>query len=271
MSVKGVAIVKRRWASTGKEQSNPEEVEKLVDAGMMKEVHYHNWLSNPIMVKKHDGSWRMCVDFKDLNKACPQDGYPLPEIDWKIAQGTCKSEWETSKFKQVFVKSAEKSLPFFKTLKKCTKKNDFQWTQEAEAAFKQMKKLIAELSMLTAPKEKEELIIYLAAAKEAISTVLLTRKGGKQISTDFVSRALRGSEIKYNPMEKLVLALLSASRRLKRYFQAHAIIVITDQPIKQLLPRASIKGQILADFIVERPEEESPDEPMTEQEEIPKP
>ncbi|GJU10296.1 reverse transcriptase domain-containing protein [Tanacetum coccineum] len=351
-----------------------EEVEKLIDAGMMKEVHYHNWLSNPIMVKKHDGSWRMCVDFKDLNKACPQDGYPLPEIDWKVEylcgylfkcfldaykgyhqikmakedeekttfitnqgifcyskmpfglknveatyqrlvdkafqrqigrnlelaisempQGRAKAEWETSKFKQVFVKSAEKSLPFFKTLKKCTKKNDFQWTQEAEAAFKQMKKLIAELPMLTAPKEKEELIIYLAAAKEAISTVLMTEREGKQIPVYFVSRALRGSEIKYNPMEKLVLALLSASRRLKRYFQAHAIIVITDQPIKQLLsnseisgrmlkwkfelegydiqyrPRASIKGQILADFIVERPEEESPDEPMTEPEEIPEP
>nr|GFA78027.1 reverse transcriptase domain-containing protein [Tanacetum cinerariifolium] len=39
---------------------------------------------NPIMVKKHDGSWRMCVDFTDLNKACPQDCYPLPEIDWKV-------------------------------------------------------------------------------------------------------------------------------------------------------------------------------------------
>ncbi|GKE82409.1 hypothetical protein Tco_1552409 [Tanacetum coccineum] len=61
-----------------------EEVEKLVDAGIMKEVHYHSWLSNPVMVKKHDGSWRMCVNFKDLNKACPQEGYPLPEIDWKV-------------------------------------------------------------------------------------------------------------------------------------------------------------------------------------------
>nr|GFC15447.1 reverse transcriptase domain-containing protein [Tanacetum cinerariifolium] len=36
------------------------------------------------MVKKHDDSWRMCVDFKDLNKACLKDGYPLPEIDWKV-------------------------------------------------------------------------------------------------------------------------------------------------------------------------------------------
>ncbi|GJT08457.1 reverse transcriptase domain-containing protein [Tanacetum coccineum] len=50
----------------------------------MKEVHYHDWLSNPVMVKKHDESWRMCVDFKDLNKACPKDGYPLPKIDWKV-------------------------------------------------------------------------------------------------------------------------------------------------------------------------------------------
>ncbi|GKB19017.1 reverse transcriptase domain-containing protein [Tanacetum coccineum] len=50
----------------------------------MREVYYHDWLSNPIMVKKHDDSWRMCVDFTDLNKACPQDCYPLPKIDWKI-------------------------------------------------------------------------------------------------------------------------------------------------------------------------------------------
>nr|GEV81024.1 reverse transcriptase domain-containing protein [Tanacetum cinerariifolium] len=61
-----------------------EEVQKLVEAEIMREVYYHDWLSNPVMVRKHDGSWRMCVDFTDLNKACPQDCYPLPEIDWKM-------------------------------------------------------------------------------------------------------------------------------------------------------------------------------------------
>ncbi|GKG60948.1 hypothetical protein Tco_0616764, partial [Tanacetum coccineum] len=50
-------------------------------------------------------------------------------------------------------KSAEKSLPFFKALKKCTKKSDFQWTAKVEDAFKQMKKLIAELPTLTTPME----------------------------------------------------------------------------------------------------------------------
>ncbi|GKA44973.1 reverse transcriptase domain-containing protein [Tanacetum coccineum] len=158
-----------------------------------------------------------------------------------------------------------------------------------------MKKLIAELPMLTAPKEREELIMYLAAAKEAISAVLKTKREGKQMPVYFVSCALRGSEINYTPMEKLVLALLSISRRLKRYFQAHTIVVITDQLIKQLLsnseitkrmlkwkfelkgydiqyrPRISIKGQILADFIMERPEEESSDELMAEPEELSKP
>ncbi|GJY43460.1 reverse transcriptase domain-containing protein [Tanacetum coccineum] len=75
---------KKRGQAPERNKAIQEEVEKLVDAGIMKEVHYHNWLSNPVMVKKHDGSWRMCVDFKDLNKACPQDGYPLSEIDWKV-------------------------------------------------------------------------------------------------------------------------------------------------------------------------------------------
>ncbi|GJS00103.1 reverse transcriptase domain-containing protein [Tanacetum coccineum] len=77
---------------------------------------------------------------------------------------------------------------------------------EAEMAFKQMKKLIAELPMLTAPKEKEELIMYLAATKEAISLVLMTERDGKQMPIYFVSRVLQGSEINYTPIEKLILA-----------------------------------------------------------------
>ncbi|GJR30170.1 hypothetical protein Tco_1106402 [Tanacetum coccineum] len=75
---------KRRSKVADRNQVIQEEVKKLVDAGIMKEVHYHSWLSNPVMVKKHDDSWRMCVDFKDLNKACPKDGYPRPKIDWKV-------------------------------------------------------------------------------------------------------------------------------------------------------------------------------------------
>nr|GEY61123.1 reverse transcriptase domain-containing protein [Tanacetum cinerariifolium] len=75
---------KKRGQAPERTRAIQAEVQKLVDAGIMREVYYHDWLSNPVMVKKHDGSWRMCVDFTDLNRACPQDCYPLPEIDWKV-------------------------------------------------------------------------------------------------------------------------------------------------------------------------------------------
>ncbi|GKF07557.1 reverse transcriptase domain-containing protein [Tanacetum coccineum] len=77
-------LKKKRGQALERAKAIQAEVRKLVEAGIMREVYYHNWLSNPVMVKKHDGSWRMCVDFTDLNKACPQDCYPLPEIDWKV-------------------------------------------------------------------------------------------------------------------------------------------------------------------------------------------
>nr|GEX76723.1 reverse transcriptase domain-containing protein [Tanacetum cinerariifolium] len=77
---------KRISQAVDKNQAIQEEIRKLVDAGIMKEVHYYSWLSNPVMVKKHDDSCRICVDFKDLKKACPKDGYPLPKIDWKQAR-----------------------------------------------------------------------------------------------------------------------------------------------------------------------------------------
>ncbi|GJS23552.1 hypothetical protein Tco_0452184 [Tanacetum coccineum] len=72
---------KKRGQAANKNQAIQEEVGKLVEEGIMKEVHYHDWLSNPVMVKKHNDSWRVCVDFKDLNKSCSKDGYLLSEID----------------------------------------------------------------------------------------------------------------------------------------------------------------------------------------------
>nr|GEV45244.1 reverse transcriptase domain-containing protein [Tanacetum cinerariifolium] len=143
----------------------------------------------------------------------------------------------------------------------CTKKSDFQWTAEAEMAFKQMKKLIAELPMLTAPKEKEELIMYLAAAKEAISTVLMTERDGNQMPIYFISRALQGLKVNYTPMEKLILALVVAGRLLKWIFE------LEEHDI-HYRPRTSIKGQILADVVVERPEDDPLDTPMEDKEEL---
>nr|GEV37306.1 reverse transcriptase domain-containing protein [Tanacetum cinerariifolium] len=73
--------------------------------------------------------------------------------------------------------------------------------KRAEEAFYAMKKLIAELPTLTAPKKEEELMVYLSAANEAVSAVLLVKKEGRQAPIHYVSRTLQGAEINYPPME----------------------------------------------------------------------
>ncbi|GJY92128.1 reverse transcriptase domain-containing protein [Tanacetum coccineum] len=211
-------VRQKKRGQADRNQAIQEEVEKLVD---VEEGMFLGYKVNTKGIK-------VCLDKADailslLSPKCLKD---VQKLNGKLAS--------LNKF---LAKSVEKSLPFFKTLKKCTKKSDFHWTEEAEFAFKQMKRLIAKLSMLTAPEEKEELIVYLAAAKEAVSAVLVTEREAKQMPIYFVSRALRGTEVNYTSMEKLVLALVHASKRLKRYFQAHPIIVVTDQPIKQVLSR----------------------------------
>jgi hypothetical protein len=55
------------------------EVQRLLDATVIREVMYPKWLANTVPVKKKNGKWRMCIDFTDLNKATPKDNYPLPQ------------------------------------------------------------------------------------------------------------------------------------------------------------------------------------------------
>ncbi|GKF29938.1 reverse transcriptase domain-containing protein, partial [Tanacetum coccineum] len=114
---------------------------------------------------------------------------------------------------------------------------------KAEQAFKQLKQHLSELPLLVAPKPEEELIVYLSASYGAVSAVLMTERGTVQTSIYFVSRVLQGPELNYTPMEKLVLSLVFAAKRLRR---------------------TSVKGQILADFLVEKPDENPPDTSIVE-------
>ena len=72
---------KKRVFAQERDKAVAKEVRKLLEAGFIREVYYPNWLANMVMVKKSNGKWRMCVNFTDLNKACPKDSYPLPRID----------------------------------------------------------------------------------------------------------------------------------------------------------------------------------------------
>ena len=66
-----------------------QEVEKLKEAGAIREAFFLEWLANTIVVRKKNGKWRVCVDFTDLNRACPKDPFSMPKID-QIGRASCR-------------------------------------------------------------------------------------------------------------------------------------------------------------------------------------
>jgi hypothetical protein len=77
---KPVHQCQRRFDDERRRAKN-EEIAKLLAAGFVKEVYHSDWLANPVLVKKKNEKWRMCVEYTGLNKACPKDPFPLPRID----------------------------------------------------------------------------------------------------------------------------------------------------------------------------------------------
>ncbi|XP_052113192.1 uncharacterized protein LOC127744804 [Arachis duranensis] len=80
---------RRRKMSTERAEEVARQTANLLEAGFIREVDYSTWLSNVVLVKKHNGKWRMCVDYSDLNKACPKDCFPLPNIDALVDAAAC--------------------------------------------------------------------------------------------------------------------------------------------------------------------------------------
>ena len=410
---------KRRSFAPERQKAINEEVGKLLQARAIREVEYPEWLANVVLVKKSNGKWQLCIDFIDVNKACPKDSFPLPRIDLIVdataghellsfmdafsgynqismdpddkektsfvtAQGTycyrvmpfrlknagatyqrlvnrmfqkqigttmevyiddmlvksttaelhiahmseafqilrkynmklnpakCAFGVSIGKFlgfivnhrgieanpdkikfvlnmpppsgiKEVqcltgriaalsrFVsRASDKCQPFFQVLKKA-----FQWDTKCKEAFSALKTYLSSPPILVSLIEGELLTLYLAVSDFSTSAVLVRDKDRVQHPVYYCSRALRGAEERYPRMEKLILALVTAARKLRPYFQAHTIEVPTEYPMKQVLhkpetsgrlmkwaielsefdikykTKTAIKGQVLADFIME--------------------
>jgi hypothetical protein len=74
--------------SEDKAEGAKAEVKRLLNAAVIREVAYPQWLANTILVKKSNDMWRMCIDFTDLNKACSKDEFSLPRIDTLVDAAT---------------------------------------------------------------------------------------------------------------------------------------------------------------------------------------
>jgi hypothetical protein len=83
---------KQRRYTLEKRATIRDEINRLLKVDFVWEVPFPEWLANPVMVKKPNGTWWMCMDYTDLNKASPKDEYPLPRID-QIVDSTSGCEF----------------------------------------------------------------------------------------------------------------------------------------------------------------------------------
>ena len=72
---------KRRIFAPKRHKVIDEEVNKLLQAKDIQEVEYSNWLANVVLIKKANEKWRLCINFTDMNRACPKDSFPLSRIN----------------------------------------------------------------------------------------------------------------------------------------------------------------------------------------------
>ena len=132
-------------------------------------------------------------------------------------------------------KATDKCLPFFRTLRKL-----FEWTDKCQKAFE----FLLSPPLFSPSKPGEELYLYIAVSQAAVNVALVREEEGTQRPAYFVSKAYQGIEERYLRMEKLAFALVTVARKLKPYFQAHTIIVLTDLPLKRAMSSPEVAGRM---------------------------
>ncbi|GKV48883.1 hypothetical protein SLEP1_g55671 [Rubroshorea leprosula] len=394
--------VAQKWHLFGGERLMviKEEVEKLLQAGFVRRVDYCEWVANPVLVKKANGKWRMCIEYINLNQACPKDCYPMPNIDklveaasgnerlslldaysgyhqvpmahkdeektsfyaddeiycyvmmpfglknagatyqkmvtivflaqigrnlevyvddivvkslkagdhltdleetfnnlrknrMRLNPAKCIFGVESGKFLGFMVsrrgievnpekikavaemeppksvkdiqrligkvaalhrfisKSANKCLPFFKIMRSAVQKDElgkqkkFEWNHECQAAFDELKSYLSSPSLLTKAIDGEILYLYLGISYEAISSVLVREEAKQQKPIYYISSVLHGAKLRYPIVEKAALAIVISARKLRPYFQSHPIVVLTNQPLRQILQKPECSGRLI--------------------------
>ncbi|XP_035844030.1 uncharacterized protein LOC118490476 [Helianthus annuus] len=323
-----------------KHDAMKEQVLELLNAGIIREVRYQTWVASPVMVKKPNGSWRMCVDYKDLNKACPRDCYALPDIDEKIdSLATFRWKCFLDCYKgyhqvQMAVQDEDKTAFRTPTGLYCYTKMPFGLKNAGATYQRLMNETFSDAigkyievymdDLVIMSKEESAMLANIQKTFNTLRSVsiklnpakcsfgmeerkflgFIVTKDGFKVNPEKVqaiermpspanvkdmqklagrlaalNRTLTDPETRYAIMEKLVLALIHASRRLRRYFANYVIHALTNYNIGNILarpeisgrlakwaielgghnvvfrPRPSIKGQVLADFMTEVPDD----------------
>ena len=155
------------------------------------------------------------------------------------------------------------------------KNKGFDWTENHEHALQALKEYMMSPPLLSKPHDNETLQLYFAVSSNAVSGVLVREKDKHQHPIYYVSKSLLNTETRYTSMEKLLLALVTAVKKLRHYFESRSIYVVTNYPLMFVLrkpelsgrlakwsvylsgydisykPKTAIKSQVLADFVAD--------------------
>ena len=121
-------------------------------------------------------------------------------------------------------KSAERCRPFFLLPHKW---KEFQWSEECVMSFQELKQYLSHPPIMSSPVVDKVLFAYIAVALYAISLVFIQVDNGIQRPVYYVSKSLNEAEVRYLPLEKAILVVVHATRKLPHYFQAHTVVVLT--------------------------------------------
>jgi hypothetical protein len=130
------------------------------------------------------------------------------------------------------------------------KKSDdkFEWTEEADVAFAQLKKVLSTPPVLVVPIEKEPLLLYIAATHQVVSIVLVVKRSeegkahGVQRPVYFLSEVLSLTKQRYPHYQKLAYSVFTIARKLRQYLVVHPIIVVNEAPLSNILNNLSATG-----------------------------
>jgi hypothetical protein len=142
----------------------------------------------------------------------------------------------------------EKALPFYALMKKSDDK--FEWTEEADVAFVQLKKVLSTPPVLVAPKEKEPLLLYTAATHQVVSTVLVVKRSeegkahGVQRPVYFINEVLYPTKQRYLHYQQIAYSVFTTAWKLRQYFAVHPIIVVNEAPLSNILNNPSATGRV---------------------------
>jgi hypothetical protein len=170
----------------------------------------------------------------------------------------------------------EKALPLYALMKKS---DTFVWTPQADAAFKELKTMLATAPILASPLEREPMLLYIAATNRVVSVVVVVEREeeGKTVQRPvyYLSEVLSSSKQNYPHFQKMTYGVFMAATKLKHYFEEHPMKVVSEAPISDIMcnkdasgriakwaiqispyvpvyeRRDAIKSQALADFLVD--------------------